>query len=97
MNKWNKSDHALAQLVRFNCILEVERNALFDALTGLLNHMQLVDAGQARQQTAFVCRVPIEDRELEAALRHAQLVLRDESAAAAARAAHTPAQPSVLQ
>ncbi len=86
MNEGNKSDAAVAQLLRFKCILEVERNALFDALTGLLEHMRLADAGRGRQQTALVCGVAIDDRQLEAALRHAQLVLRDESAAAAARA-----------
>jgi hypothetical protein len=97
MNDRNKSNPQVAHLARMNCTLEAERNALFDALTGLLQHMKLSAAGRAGLQAPMVCGVPIDDRCLEAALKHARFVCDDESTAAAARAAHGRARAVAMQ
>ena len=97
MNDRNKSNPEVAHLARMNCVLEAERNALFDALTGLLLHMGLSAAGRAGLQAALVCGVPIDDSRLEAALKHAKFVLNDESAVTAARTARTERQAIALQ
>ena len=89
MNQRNISDLAVAELLRCKDILEVERKALFDALTGLLSHMKPVGQGHGMYQTVLVCGMRFDDRQFEAALRHAQLVLQDESAAATARLGRT--------
>jgi hypothetical protein len=93
----SKSETALAQLARLNCVLEAERNALFDALSELVSHMKLTAAGPAGLQTALVCGRPVDDRRLEAALRHAQFVLHDELTAAAARASRAGPHATALQ
>ena len=87
MNDRSQSNPQVAHLARMNCTLEAERNALFDALAGLLQHMKLSVAGRAGLQAPLVCGVPIDDRCLEAAVKHALFVCDDESTAAAARAA----------
>ena len=91
------SDHTVAELVRCKCILEVERDTLFDALARLLSHIDLADPGQGSRNTVLIRGVPIDDREFEAALRHAQLVLRDEADAAKARARRAGVEPKALQ
>lgn len=93
----NKSDTVLAQLARLNCVLEAERNALFDALSELVSHMKLTTAGPAGLQTVLVCSRPVDDRRLESALRHAQFVLQDELTAATARASRAGSQATALQ
>lgn len=87
MNDRSQSNPQVAHLARMNCMLEAERNALFDALVGLLQHMKLSVAGRAGLQAPMVCGVPIDDRCLEAAVKHALFVCDDESTAAATRAA----------
>jgi len=91
------SDHAVADLIRRKCILEVERDTALNALAGLLSHMELLDHGHDTRQTALICGVAVDDREFEAALRHAQLVLRDEADAATARVQLTDAEAKALQ
>jgi hypothetical protein len=91
------SDHAVAQLLRRKTILEIERDSLFDAMAKLLAHMYLVDAGPDGRQTVLVCGVAIDDRQLEVALRNAQLVLRDEGDAATVRARRANRQARALQ
>lgn len=97
MNKPPMSDHAVAELLRCKTILEIERDSLFDALAKLLPHMHLVDARPDGRQTVHVCGVAVDDRQLEAALRYAQLVLRDEADAATARARRAERQAKILQ
>lgn len=92
MNGHKLSDHAVAELVRSKCILEVERDTLFDALARLLSHIDLADPGDGARNAVLIRGVPINDREFEAALRHAQLILRDEAEAATARARRAEAE-----
>ena len=91
------SDHAVAELVRCKCILEVERDTLFDALARLLSHIDLPDSSLGARNAIRIGKVPIDDQEFEAALRHAQLVLRDEADAGEARARRTNAEPKSMQ
>ena len=70
MNDRSQSNPQVAHLARMNCTLEAERNAHFDALAGLLQHMKLSVAGRAGLQAPLVCGVPIDDRCLEAAVKH---------------------------
>jgi hypothetical protein len=97
MNERNQSNPVIAHLARMNCTLEAERNALFDALTGLLQHMELSAAGRAGLQAPLVCGVPIDDRCLEAAVKHALFVCNDESTAAAARTARGQGLAAAMQ
>jgi hypothetical protein len=97
MNDRNQSNPQIAHLARMNCTLEVERNALFDALAGLLQHMKLSVAGRAGLQAPLVCGVPIDDRCLEAAVKHALFVCNDESAAAATRTARGQRPATAMQ
>jgi len=91
------SDLAVAELLRCKCILEIERDTLFEALAKLLAHMDLVDPGHDARKTVLICGVAVEDRQLVAALRHAQLVLRDEADAAKSRARRAERQAKQLQ
>jgi len=88
MNGHRLLDHT-AELLRRNSILEVERETLFDALARLLSHIDLADAGHGAPNTILIGGVSIDDREFEAALRHARLVLRDEADATATAARPT--------
>ena len=97
MNGHKLSDHTVAELVRCKCILEIERDTLFDALARLLSHIDLADPGHGARSTVLIGEVAIDDREFEAALRHAQLVLQDEADAAKARARRAEAEPKALQ
>jgi hypothetical protein len=85
MNGHRLLDHT-AELLRRNSILEVERETLFDALARLLSHIDLADPGPGAPNTILIGGVSIDDREFEAALRHARLVLRDEADATATAA-----------
>jgi hypothetical protein len=91
------SDHAVAELVRCKCILEVERDALFDALARLLSHIDLPDSRHGARNAVLIGKVAIDNQEFEAALRHAQFVLRDEADAGDARARRTEAEAKAMQ
>ena len=91
------SEHAVAELVRCKCILEVERDTLFDALARLLGHIDLADPRQGARNAVLIGKVAIDDQEFEAALRHAQLVLRDEADAGEARSRRTEAEAKAMQ
>lgn len=92
MNGHKLLDHTVAELLRRNSILEVERETLFDALARLLSHIDLADPGHGAPNTIRIGGVSIDDREFEAALRHARLVLRDEADAAATAARPTESE-----